>query len=93
MQRAPAVEMMVDGRPVAAEPGESLAVALAASGIMVLRRSPGQDAPRGVFCMMGVCQECAVLVDGQRTTACTERVRAGMVVGTDAALAPEEGAR
>jgi predicted molibdopterin-dependent oxidoreductase YjgC len=82
VQRASPVFIDVDGRRVAAEPGESLAVALAISGITTLRMSPERGEPRGMFCLMGVCQECAVRVDGCRTTACTEPVRAGMVVET-----------
>lgn len=83
VQRPPPVFIDVDGRKLAAEPGESLAVALAIGGITTLRTSPVRGAPRGMFCLMGVCQECAVHVNGRRTTACTERVRAGMVVQTD----------
>jgi len=33
-----------------------------------------------VFCAMGSCQECLVLVDGTKVEACRARVREGMVV-------------
>jgi aerobic-type carbon monoxide dehydrogenase small subunit (CoxS/CutS family) len=82
VQRPEPVVVYVDGEAVMAEPGESLAVALAVHGRIILRKSPHRGDPRGAFCMMGVCQECAVVVDGKRTTACTVAVYAGMVVET-----------
>lgn len=82
VQRPEPVAIRVDGEAVMVEPGESLAVALAVHGRMVLRKSPNRGDPRGAFCMMGVCQECAVVVDGKKTTACTVSVHAGMIVET-----------
>jgi predicted molibdopterin-dependent oxidoreductase YjgC len=80
VRRPDAVEITVDGRPVSAYPGESLAAALAAAGILGLRSSPRAGAARGMFCLMGVCQECAVEVDGRLVTSCTEPVAGGMAV-------------
>lgn len=80
--REPPVSIEVDGVRVEAHPGESVAAALFALGIRCLRRSPRRAEPRGAFCLMGSCQECVVLVDGRRTTACQEPVRSGMVVLT-----------
>src|SRR5579862_327748 len=82
IKRPPTVAITVDGRIVKAPPGESLAVALFAAGIRELRRSPRTGGARGMFCLMGVCQECVVTVDGRRTTACNLAVRDGMVVAT-----------
>ena len=36
--------------------------------------------PRGMFCYMGVCQECVVLVDGKRETSCSYPVAEGLSV-------------
>jgi predicted molibdopterin-dependent oxidoreductase YjgC len=80
VQRPPAARFSVGDRSIEAPPGENLACALMAAGIRRLRSSPRAHADRGAFCMMGVCQECLVRVDGRVTTACTEPVRAGMVV-------------
>jgi predicted molibdopterin-dependent oxidoreductase YjgC len=82
VDRPEPVSITVDGRPVSAVPGESLAAALSAAGIGVLRHSPRDGTPRGMFCLMGICQECVVLIDGRRTTSCNEPVRAGMSVVT-----------
>ena len=80
--------MMVDGVAVAAHAGESLAAALLAAGVLRLRDSPRQVAPRGALCFMGVCQECVVRVNGATVQACLVRVAAGMdvrLVGPSAA--------
>ena len=80
VERSIRVEIRVDGRRISAFAGESLAVALAAEGILHLRASPRAGTPRGMFCMMGVCQECVVRVDGRAVNACQEPVRDGMTV-------------
>lgn len=83
--RAPAIEILVDGRRVTAYPGESVAAALLAAGIRTLRHSPRNGAPRGAFCLMGVCQECVVHIDGRLAQACLEPVATGMRVALGAA--------
>ena len=45
-----------------------------------MRSSPARDAPRGIYCGMGVCFECTVSVDGQMMRACITTVREGMRV-------------
>ncbi len=80
IERPAAVTITVDGRMVSAVPGESVAAALFAAGRRMLRTSTRADQPRGMFCMMGVCQECAILIDGRKSPACQEPVRAGMTV-------------
>lgn len=57
------ITVSFEGRAVPARAGESLAAALTASGIMDFRRT-GSGAPRGLFCGMGVCQDCLVEIDG-----------------------------
>jgi predicted molibdopterin-dependent oxidoreductase YjgC len=74
------VSFLFDGRPVVACEGEMIACALACAGIRTLRASPRGGAPRGMFCMMGSCQECVVRIDGRMTTACQEPVRDGLDV-------------
>ncbi len=70
----------VDDRPMQAYPGESLAAVLLAAGERAL--GPGVDParPRTVFCMMGVCQQCLLRVDGTLVQACLTPARAGMRV-------------
>jgi D-hydroxyproline dehydrogenase subunit gamma len=77
------VRITVGGVSTDAFEGESLVVALAMAGHLVLRHSPTAGTPRGAFCLMGVCQECVVHVDGAAVTACLEPVRPGMTVVLD----------
>ncbi len=71
--------ILVDGTPVAAAPGQSVAAALMGAGIVHLRDSP-RGAPRGAFCLVGACQECLVEVDGDRALACRTAARLGQVI-------------
>ncbi|MFM0368349.1 (2Fe-2S)-binding protein [Paraburkholderia aspalathi] len=77
---AATVRFLFDGRPVRARQGESVAAALFASGTKTLRASPRNGVPRGMFCLMGSCQECLVVVDGRRALACRTTVIEGMRV-------------
>ena len=78
--RGAAVEFRFDGHVVTAYEGESVACALFAAGIRTLRRSPRTGSARGMFCLMGSCQECVVSIDGCRVAACQEPARAGLAV-------------
>jgi len=72
--------ILVDGQPIPAREGQTVAAALLAAGQRVFRHTP-QGAPRGLFCGMGVCFDCLVVVDGQTgQRACLTPVRSGMQV-------------
>jgi aerobic-type carbon monoxide dehydrogenase small subunit (CoxS/CutS family) len=75
------IEVIVDGSPLQAPAGQSLAAALLSAGRSVLRESPSGK-PRGLYCGIGVCQECRVLVDGEVVRSCVTPVVAGMRVQT-----------
>ncbi len=81
------ISFRFDGRPVSARPGQSVAAALADAGERALRETvKGGD--RGIFCGMGVCQDCLVTVDGlPNQRACMTTVRDGLAVSKQAALA------
>ena len=76
------VTITVDGAPLAVPEGLSVAAALLAAGVSTLRHAPRDGAPRGAFCLMGVCQECVCEIDGTRREACRVPVREGMDVVT-----------
>lgn len=71
----------VDGAPVEAREGESLAVALLRAGVPAFRQSCGGQG-RAPLCGMGTCYECQVRVDGRWARACLEPVREGLEVRT-----------
>lgn len=78
---SPMVEITVDGRPVVARDGATLALALLEAGVTPLRHSAVSGEPRSPLCLMGTCFECLVQVDGQANVqACMVAVRPGMQV-------------
>jgi predicted molibdopterin-dependent oxidoreductase YjgC len=80
LERGAAVTLSLDGRSVTAYEGESVAALLLAEGHVATRLTPA-GAPRGVFCGMGVCFDCLVVVDGvPNTRACVTWVAEGMDV-------------
>jgi predicted molibdopterin-dependent oxidoreductase YjgC len=83
VERGPAVAFVVDGQPVSAFDGESVAAAMLAAGIRVLRATARYAAPRGLYCGIGVCFECVMRIDGQpNVRTCRTPVRDGMQVET-----------
>lgn len=88
---ARSVVIEVDGRPVPARAGESVAAALLIAGCVPLRHTPLSGAPRAPVCMMGVCFECLVEIDGQpNVQACMVSVRDGMRIRTQHAARKAE---
>jgi predicted molibdopterin-dependent oxidoreductase YjgC len=80
VRRGPAVRFSADGETIEAFQGESVAAALLAAGCRELRRSPRAGAPRGMFCLMGSCQECLVWVGARKLPSCQVPVAEGLVV-------------
>ena len=74
------IRFTFDGREVEALPGESIAAALSAAGVVALRTT-ARGAPRGLWCGMGACWDCIVTVDGRAgQRACLVKAEAGMRV-------------
>lgn len=74
------VQLTLDGEPITAQAGDTVAAAmLAYSG--AASRLTAKGAPRTAFCMMGVCFDCLVEVDGRpNCQGCMTPVRDGMVL-------------
>ncbi len=73
------VPVTIDGQPFAARDGDSVAAALLATGVSACRSTPVSGAARGPYCMMGVCFDCLVTIDGRpNQQGCLVPVRAGM---------------
>ena len=72
----PRLTFIFEGETVEARPGETIAAALTAAGIITLRITRDGE-PRGIYCGMGACQECLVEIDGQPSArACMTKVKA-----------------
>jgi predicted molibdopterin-dependent oxidoreductase YjgC len=77
------IKLTVDGQPVSAFEGEPIATALMASGRRVFRYTSKHKEPRGVFCALGRCTDCMMIVDGQpNVRTCVTATRDGMVIET-----------
>ena len=86
------VTITVDGNKVRALEGEMIAAALAASGMVALRYTSTKREPRGVFCAIGRCTDCAMVVDGRpNVRTCVTPVEDGMVVDTQTGLGVWKG--
>lgn len=65
----------------------SVAAALLARGVQRFRSSPVSGEGRSPYCMMGVCFECLLTIDGTpNRQACLVPLRAGMVIATQDSL-------
>jgi len=70
-----------DGREIPFEEGQSVAAALIAAGIRSWRRTRRESAPRGLFCGIGACYDCLVVINGgPAVRACLAPARDGDVV-------------
>ena len=85
------VTITLDGEPVSARAGDTVAAALLAHSGEASRLS-ANDAPRTAFCMMGVCFDCLVEVDGlPNSQGCMIPVRDGMVLRRQRGLRQLDG--
>lgn len=63
------------------EPGQSIAAALIASDTRELRTTRFGHEPRSIFCGIGICYDCVVVVDGVASQrSCLIEVKQGMKV-------------
>ena len=75
------ITITIDGAPVAAEAGESIAAVLLRQDEIWSRTTPVTESRRAPYCMMGVCFDCLAEVDGIASVqTCLTTVRDGMRV-------------
>lgn len=78
---ARAICLSVDGRPLQARDGDTLAIALLNAAIVPFRQTALSGSPRAPLCLMGACFDCLVEVDGRpNVQACMVPAREGMRV-------------
>ena len=87
VERGAPFQFLADGEPVTAYPGETIAAALLAAGRRRTRITTRRVEPRGLYCGMGVCFECVMIVDGRpNVRACMTEAAPGMRVETQRGL-------
>lgn len=75
------VTVTFDGKALRVPKGASVAAALLAAGVERFRATPVSGAPRAPYCMMGVCFECLVEIDGvANRQSCLVPVAEGMAI-------------
>ena len=75
------VHFTFEGETLMAHSGDSVAAALLGAGIGHARTTPKSGAARAPYCMMGVCFECLIEIDGvANRQGCLIEVRDGMTV-------------
>ncbi len=81
IDRGARVAFTFDGRDYTGYEGDTIASAMAASGVRVFSRSFKYHRPRGLLCCAGQCPNCLVQIgDEPNVRACTRRVETGMAV-------------
>ena len=79
----PSFTVTFDGRRIAVLPGQTIAAALWAAGVVSWRTTRDKGEPRGVFCGIGVCFDCLLVVnDVPDVRACQRFPADGDVVRT-----------
>ena len=77
------VEFTFDGKTLTGYEDEPISVALKAAGLMVHRYTSKKGKPRGIFCAIGRCTDCVMIVDGRpNVRTCVTPLREGMDVRT-----------
>ena len=79
-ERGKKVKIIVNDDIIEAYEGECLAVVLFISNKKNFRTSPKLKENRSMFCMMGSCQECVVLIDDKKVISCNVFIKEGMKI-------------
>ncbi len=81
----------LDDAPVTAREGETIAATLTAAGLNTFRYTKS-GAPRRMYCGIGRCTDCVMVVDGSpNVRTCVTLVREGMDVRTQRGLGSWSG--
>ncbi len=84
------VHIWFNGAPLEAIEGEPILAALAAHGIRQARKTVRRHEARWLFCGIGRCTDCVMVVDGRpNVRTCVEPVRDGMRVEVQIGLDEE----
>lgn len=91
-QKGKKVTFLYDGKEIEGYEGEPIAAALKAAGVMVHRYTAKQHKPRGIFCAIGRCTDCVMVVDGKpNIRTCVTPLKAGMRVETQYGVTAKGG--
>jgi len=84
------ISFIYNGQAMEGYEGEPIAAALKAAGVMVHRYTSKKHEPRGVFCAIGRCTDCVMVVDGKpNTRTCVTQLEEGMIIETQYGVGTE----
>lgn len=82
IEKGELVDFTMDGKSLKGHEGEPISAALKAAGVMVHRHTH-KHSPRGVFCAIGRCTDCVMVVNGKANVrTCVTPLEKGMTVET-----------
>ena len=75
------IDFSFNGVELTAQPGQSVSAALISNNERINRYTRFNGAPRGVFCGIGICFDCMLIIDGQpNQRGCVTEIQPGMIV-------------
>jgi hypothetical protein len=84
------VTFTFDGKPMEGFEGEPIAIALRSNEVLVHRYTTRRNEPRGIFCAIGRCTDCIMVVNGMpNIRTCVEPLSEAMVVQTQKGKGPD----
>ena len=90
-QKGRIVHFTLDGKDMCGFEGESIAAALHAEGVMTHRYTAKQHKPRCIFCAIGRCTDCVMIVNGEpNVRTCITPLEEGMTVETQYGVVNKE---
>lgn len=86
------VSFTYDGQTMKGFEGEPIAIALKANGVEIYRYTKKEHKPRGLFCAIGRCTDCVMVVNGKpNIRTCVTPLLEGMNVQTQDGVIAKEG--
>lgn len=77
------IKFTFDGKILAGYEGEPISIALKSAGIKIHRYTRKHASPRGVFCAIGRCTDCVMVVNGEpNVRTCITPLEENMIIET-----------
>ena len=91
LEKKKKIKIIFNGKELEANEGEMIATTLLANGIKVFRLTKKNKKPRGIFCGIGRCTDCVMVVNGiPNVRTCVTQVEEGMKIETQIGLGNRE---
>lgn len=91
MTEGTSISFTYNATPMTAQAGDTIAAALTAQGVRVFRTTAKHHEPRGLFCAIGQCTDCVMVVNGKpNVRTCVTLVEPGMTVETQVGLGGQQ---